>query len=170
MPIILMLAILAILIAVAIATSLPSIDGGSTSTSTGGGGVGNISGTWVGTANFNIATDANTFDGTLEYFGYETRAVTWEITPQSGGYEIEYTYNLISRNLQEGSMYVPDVTPIYLSATLSGSTLTVETDGRVVGTFTVSGNTMTGTWDDEWAMIYTQRVYTETNGLTLTKQ
>ncbi len=136
----------------------------------GGEGGGGLAGTWVGTADFNIATDANTFDGTLEYFGYETRAVTWTITAQSGGYEIEYTYDLVSRNLQDGSMYVPDVTPIYLSGTLSGSTLTVETDGRVVGTFTLNGNTVTGTWDDDWTMLYRQRVYTDTDGLTLTKQ
>ncbi len=161
--IILVLAILAILIAVAIATSLPSIGGG-------GGGAGNISGTWTGTADFNIATDANTFDGTLEYFGYETREVTWVITSQSSGFEIEYTYDLISRDLQDGSMYVPDVTPTYLTGTLSGSTLTVEMDGRVVGTFAVDGNTMTGTWDDEWAMLYAQRVYTDANSLVLTKQ
>jgi len=137
----------------------------------GGGGESGIAGTWVSPpTTFRIASDFNTFDGSLEDIGTEDRVVTWVITSTgtTGVVEIEQTFTYTNRNFW-ASGYTPDVSPTFYTGEISSSNLTVKSGSRIVGTFTISGNTITGTWNDEWSIAYAQRVYTETNGLTLTK-
>jgi hypothetical protein len=75
-------------------------------------------------------------------------------------------------------MYTPDVSPMFLTGTISGTQLTLTQDadqGNIdqigsVGVFTFTTTQMEGTWHDHWEGGYEQNVYTQTNALKLLKQ
>jgi hypothetical protein len=130
-----------------------------------------LAGTWKTSfpVKFYIATDFDT--GTLQDVGSEDRQVTWIITSTGDPnvYDIEQNFSESNRQLTGGG-YVPDVSPYFYTGTVSSSSLTVMGGDRVVGEFAFTSNVITGTWNDEWTMAYAQRVYTDVNTLTLTKQ
>lgn len=142
----------------------------------------NLTGTWKTSfpTTFYIQTDYA--GGELEDVGSEDREVTWVISAGSSENEvnIEQTFTYSNRNLVDGSGYTPDVSPSFYTGVISGSRLTVidkgggigafESSDRIVGEFSFTSSSIQGTWDDNWTMIYSQRVYTTTNGLTLNKQ
>jgi hypothetical protein len=118
---------------------------------------------------FYIATDFDT--GTLQDIGSEDRQVTWTITAteDESVVDIEQSFTESNRQLTGGG-YVPDVSPNFYTGTISSSSLTVNEGDRVVGYFAFTTDIITGTWSDNWAMAFTQDVYTAINGLTLTRQ
>ncbi len=139
-----------------------------------------IEGTWVTpiATEFLIATDFQNF-GTLEDVGSEYRTMTWTITPtqDENTVNVYIAFTTSNRNLIDGSGYTPDVSPMQLTGTISGTQLTltrgdqgpVEQVGSV-GVFTFTSTQMEGTWHDHWTGVYEQNVYTQTNGLKLMKQ
>jgi hypothetical protein len=64
----------------------------------------------------------------------------------------------------------PDVSPMFLTSTISGTRLTLKTGDRTVGEFSFTTDIITGTWSDHWSMVYEQEVYTATTGLILARQ
>jgi hypothetical protein len=140
----------------------------------------NIEGTWKTAiyTQFKIATDYESF-GQLADVGSEDRTMTWTITGTSDErtvlVDVQFTYS--NRQIDQGSGYVPDVSPMQLTGTINGTQLTL-TKGDVgpieqigiVGVFTFTSNHMEGTWHDHWNGVYEQNVYTATNALKLIKQ
>jgi hypothetical protein len=141
----------------------------------------NLAGTWKTSTpvKFYIQTDFES--GELQDVGSEDRDVTWVITAGSSenGVNIEQTFTYSNRNLADDSGYTPDVSPSSYTGVISGSRLTVieegggigafESSDRIVGEFSFTSTNLQGTWDDNWTMVYSQRVYTTTNGLILNK-
>jgi hypothetical protein len=134
----------------------------------------NLEGTWKTTFNvkFYIKTDFETF-GELKDVGSEDRAMTWIVTATSNENVVDVEVQFTSSNTQlvSGSGYTPDVSPMFLTGTISGSRLTLTSgDSRVIGEFSFTTDVITGTWNDHWSMVYEQQVYTATNSLVLMKQ
>jgi len=133
----------------------------------------NLEGTWKTPfpVKFCIKTDFETF-GELKDVGSENRSMTWIITGTSNEniVDVEVQFTVSNRQLATGSGYTPDVSPMFLTGTISGTRLTLTTDGRTVGEFSFTTDIIKGTWSDRWSMAYEQEVYTATNSLTLTRQ
>ena len=138
----------------------------------------NLEGTWKTAfpVKFFIKTDFDT--GELQDVGSENRAMTWIITATSDEnvVDVEVYFTVSNRQLVTGSGYTPDVSPMFLKGTISGTRLTLKTggsqlsDSRTVGEFSFTTDIITGTWSDRWSMVYEQEVYTATNSLILTRQ
>lgn len=130
-------------------------------------------GTWKTSfaTKFYIKTDFQT--GTLQDVGSEDRTMTWIVTSTSDEnvVNIEVDFTSSNQQLSSDAGYTPDVSPMFLTGTISGSRLTLQSssDGTV-GQFSFTTDIITGTWNDQWTMAYSQEVYTATNGLTLTRQ
>jgi len=139
-----------------------------------------IDGTWSTTfaTEFIIATDYEQF-GVLADVGTEDRTMTWTITPTDNEHYV-YVYiefSVSNRQLVSGSGYVPDVSPMMLTGVVNGTQLILTKDGSgpieqygSIGEFTFTDKFMEGTWHDHWEGVWEQNVYTNTNGLKLTKQ
>ncbi len=130
-----------------------------------------LEGTWKTSfaTKFNIQIDG-------EDVGYENRAMTWVITKtsQENVFNVKVTFTSAGRELVAGSGYTPDVSPMFLIGTVSGTRLTLESASKFyvepVGEFNFTTDIITGTWHDHWEIVYNQNVYTATNGLTLARQ
>ncbi len=133
----------------------------------------NLAGTWKTTFNvrFYIRTDFETI-GELKDVGSEDRSMTWIITATGNENVIDVEVQFTSSNTQlvTGSGYTPDVSPMFLTGTISSSRLTLADGDRIIGEFSFTTDILTGTWNDQWSMAYEQQVYTSTNGLVLMKQ
>ena len=138
----------------------------------------NLEGTWktAFAVKFYIKTDFET--GELQDVGSENRAMTWIITETSDEnvVDVEVSFTSSNRQLTADSGYTPDVSPVFLTGTISGTRLTLTTGGSTfeeshsVGTFSFTTDIITGTWDDQWSLAYGQEVYTTTNSLKLSRQ
>ena len=133
----------------------------------------NLEGTWKTSfpVKFYIKTDFETF-GELKDVGSEDRTMTWVITGTSDEnvVDVEVSFTVSNRQLATGSGYTPDVSPMFLTGTISGTRLTLTSSGRTIGEFSFTTDIITGTWSDHWSMAYEQEVYTTTNSLTLNRQ
>ena len=139
----------------------------------------NLEGTWKTTfpVKFYIKTDFGTF-GELQDVGSENRTMTWIITGTGNEnvVNVEVRFAVSNRQLDSGSGYTPDVSPNFYTGTISGTRLTLTTGGSTfeeshsVGEFSFTTDIITGTWSDQWSMVYEQEVYTQTNTLILTRQ
>ena len=132
-----------------------------------------MEGTWKTTfpTKFYIKTDFETF-GELKDVGSENRTMTWTITSTSDEnvVDVEVQFTPSSRQLVADSGYTPDVSPMFLKGTISGSRLTLQSGDRTIGQLSFTTDIITGTWDDHWSMAYEQEVYTATNGLILARR
>lgn len=134
----------------------------------------NLEGTWKTAfpVKFYIKTDFETF-GELQDVGSENRTMTWIITAadDENVVDVEVQFTVSNRQLVSGSGYTPDVSPMFLKGIISGTRLTLKTgDNRTIGEFNFTTDILTGTWRDQWSMVYEQEVYTTTNSLILTRQ
>ena len=133
----------------------------------------NLEGTWKTAfpVAFYIKTDYETF-GELQDVGTENRTMTWIITATN--YEntvnVEVRFTASSRQLVSDSGYTPDVSPMFLTGTISGTRLTLKTGDRTICECNFTTDIITGTWSDHWSMVYEQEVYTTANSLILTRQ
>jgi hypothetical protein len=140
----------------------------------------NIVGTWKTplSTEFTIATDA--LSESIQNVGKENRTVTFVITAtnQENIVNVQVTYTYSNRQTLSDAMYIPDVSPMFLTGTISGTQLTLTQtadQGNIdqigsVGVFTFTTTQMEGTWHDHWKGGYEQNVYTTTNDLKLMKQ
>ncbi|MBN1358175.1 hypothetical protein JW988_05345 [Candidatus Bathyarchaeota archaeon] len=133
----------------------------------------NLEGTWKTTfpVKFYIKTDFETF-GELEDVGSENRTMTWIITATNdeNTVNVEVYFTVSDRQLVSDSGYTPDVSPMFLTGTISGTRLTLKTGDRTICECNFTTDIITGTWSDYWSMVYEQEVYTATNSLILTRQ
>src|SRR3990170_1055615 len=133
----------------------------------------NLEGAWKTSfpVKFYIKTDFETF-GELKDVGSEDRTMTWVITATSNEniVDVEVSFTISNRQLATGSGYTPDVSPTFLTGTISGTRLTLASSGTTIGEFSFTTDIITGTWSDHWSMAYEQEVYTTTNSLVLTRQ
>jgi len=133
----------------------------------------NLEGTWKTTfpVKFYIKTDFETF-GELEDVGSENRTMTWIITAASdeNTVNVEVRFTASDRQLVSGSGYTPDVSPMFLEGTISGTRLTLKTGDRTICECNFTTDIITATWSDHWSMVYEQEVYTGTNSLILNRQ
>lgn len=108
--------------------------------------------------------------------GYENRTMTWVITKTNNEsvVNVEVTFTGLNRELTSDAGYTPDVSPMYLTGTVSGTRLTLTSDASYysepVGEFTYTTDNIMGTWHDHWEQLYEQNVYTATNGLALNRE
>lgn len=139
-----------------------------------------ILGTWKTSfpTEFTIATDYEDFV-TLKDVGTENRTMTWTITATNNEnvVNVDVTFVTTSISVETGSGYVPDVSPMQLTGIINGTQLTLTKDSAggidqvgTVGVFTFTSDLMQGTWHDQWEGVWSQNVYTATNGLKLMKQ
>ena len=133
----------------------------------------NLEGTWKTTfpIAFYIKTDFETF-GELQDVGTENRTMTWIITATNSEntVNVEVYFTASNRQLVADSGYTPDVSPMFLTGTISETRLTLKTGDRTICECNFTTDIITGTWSDYWSMVYEQEVYTKTNSLILTRQ
>ena len=133
----------------------------------------NLEGTWKTTfpVTFYIKTDFETF-GELQDVGTENRTMTWIITATNDAntVNVEVHFTASNRHLVADSGYTPNVSPMFLTGTISGTRLTLKTGDRTICECNFTTDIITGTWSDHWSMVYEQEVYTTTNNLILTRQ
>jgi hypothetical protein len=111
--------------------------------------------------------------------GTQNRTMTWKITGTSDEnvVNVEVELTVTSQSITTGSGYVPDVSPMYYTGIINGTQLTLTKDSTggidqigTIGVFTFTTSLMQGTWHDHWEGVWSQNVYTATNGLKLMKQ
>ena len=133
----------------------------------------NLEGTWKTTfpVTFYIKTDFETY-GELQDGGSENRTMTWIVTATNdeNTVNVEVYFTVSNRQLASDSGYTPDVSPMFLTGTIIGTRLTLKTGDRTICECNFTTDIITGTWSDQWSMVYEQEVYTATNTLTLTRQ
>jgi hypothetical protein len=131
----------------------------------------NLIGTWETSAatNFYIRTDFAT--GEMQNVGSEDRTMTWIITAgdNENTLNIEVHFTGSNRQLSDQSGYTPDVSPMFFTGTISGSRLTLTGSDGTIGQFNFTTDNIKGTWNDQWTGVYSQQVYTATDGLILTR-
>ncbi len=139
----------------------------------------NLKGTWKTSfpVTFNYQTD---FCAGKETVGAADWTVTWVITPVSGNeneVDIQMTYSTANYRRVPSSCgnfssgYVPLVSPQFLRATLSSTSITINkpSDGLTYnGSFTT--DLMQGTWVHWECIIYCTGEYTGTNQLKMMRQ
>jgi hypothetical protein len=132
----------------------------------------NLVGTWKTSfpTTFNIKTDFSSAD--LVDVGSEDRVMTWVITSASdqNTVNIKVSFTTSNRNFIADSGFTPDVSPMFLTGTISGTRLTLHGDDGVMGQFSFTSTIIKGAWDDTWTAAYSQQAYTATDGLILSKQ
>jgi hypothetical protein len=133
---------------------------------------GDLVGTWRTSSpvTFHTQTDFD-YPFTLHDVESEKRDITWIITAgtSDGTFDIEEHYT--SSDKSSTGTYTPEFSPNFYTGVINGDRLTVQKGDSIVGEFNFTSSIITGTWDDStWSSIYTQRTYTASNGLTLTKQ
>lgn len=131
-----------------------------------------LEGTWETSSpvKFYIKTDFIGFE--LEDVGSEDRMMTWDVTSW-GENEVYVDVYFTSSNMDliSGSGYTPDVSPMSLYGTISGTRLILaDSRGRMIGNFSFTNDIIQGTWDDSWELAYAQEVYTEADKLILRRQ
>jgi hypothetical protein len=138
----------------------------------------NITGTWKTTfaAKFFISTDFCTSD--LQVIGNEDWMVTWVITEINGrddSVNIVMTYTrsnfqVTNSNCTGGTGYIPEPSPMYLTAKISSALFRLYYGDEKIGDFGFTTDFMEGTFDYQWCMLFCQRMYTETNQLKLKRE
>lgn len=138
----------------------------------------NITGIWKTTfaTKFFICTDFCTSD--IQVIGNEDWLVTWEISEISGrddsvNVKMTYTrsnFQVTNSNCSGGTGYIPEPSPMYLTAKISSALLKLYYGDDKIGDFGFTTDLMQGTFDFQWCLIFCQRIYTETNQLKLIRQ
>jgi hypothetical protein len=131
----------------------------------------NLVGTWKTpfAVKFYIQTDFRTLDGTLEDAASLDRLMTWIITQGSNENEVRIEVHATDYNVRQVAAdppiaYTPDVFPIGFTAIVSTSRLTTP-----YGEFNFTTDILTGTWVQMDSLLYTQKEFTKTNALILTR-
>jgi hypothetical protein len=131
----------------------------------------NLIGTWETAfpTKFYIKTDFSSDQ--MQTVGSEDRTMTWVITAGSSEstVNVEVTFTSSNTQLIDESGYTPDVSPMELTGTISGTRLTLQGSDGVMGTFDFTSDNIHGTWNDNWTAAYSQQVYTVVDGLTLSR-
>jgi hypothetical protein len=65
---------------------------------------------------------------------------------------------------------IPEVSPKYLTGAINSSQMQLRSGSVVIGVFSFTSSTMTGTYDGSATGAFTQTVTTETNAIKLYKQ
>ena len=118
-----------------------------------------------------METDVNT--GSFESAGYQTWNVILKITSTSddpNAVDVEMDFWSETSNILPGSLWIPEVSPKYLSGAINGTQLQLRQGSTVVGVFSFTTSNMMGTWDCTFTGAYGLRAYTETNAIKLYKQ
>ncbi len=127
-----------------------------------------IAGTWKTTVptKFSFSTD---FESDA---GYQMWNVTLTITKTADPnvMNVQMYFVVASSAIKPGSFAIPEVSPMFLTGAVNSSQMQLRSGADVKGVFSFTSTTMTGTYDDTWAAIYGQSVFTETNAIKLYKQ
>ena len=127
-----------------------------------------ITGTWKTTVptKFSFSTDF------ASDAGYQMWNVTFVITSTSNPstVNVKMSFSIASSAIVSGSMWIPEVSPMYLTGAINSSQMQLRSGTSVVGVFSFTSTTMTGTYDNSWVAAYGQSVFTATNAIKLYKQ
>jgi len=127
-----------------------------------------LTGTWKATVptKFSFSTDF------AADAGYQMWNVTFVITggSNSSSVNVQMSFSVASSSIVQGSMMIPEVSPKFLTGNINSSQMQLLSGSKVVGVFTFTTSTMTGTYDESWTALYGQMVFTETNAIKLYKQ
>ena len=100
--------------------------------------------------------------------------VTWVITPGVDDNTVNVQMNFSTSNFQliagcPDTGVTPEVSPMFLTGTISSSRLTLKMGSQVVGNFTFTNNIMQGDLDYLWCAAFCQVEYTQNRELILTR-
>jgi hypothetical protein len=104
--------------------------------------------------------------------GYQMWNVTFKITKTSDPnvMNVQMSFVIASSAIVQGSLAIPEVSPKYLTGSVNSSQMQLRSGTSVIGVFSFTTSTMTGTYDESWNAVYGQQVSTETNAIKLYKQ
>lgn len=127
-----------------------------------------LTGTWKTTVptKFSFSTDF------AADAGYQMWNVTFTITKTSNSstVNVQMSFSVASSAIVQGSLVIPEVSPKFLTGAVNSSQMQLRSGTSVVGVFSFTTSTMTGTFDESWIAAYGQSVSTETNAIKLYKQ
>ena len=100
--------------------------------------------------------------------------ITWEITKSNvpNTYNIKMTfypsdYTVVNSQCTDGTGYVPEPSPMYLSATRNNNELTVIYAGEVVGIYDIQEESLKGDLKYSYCIGYCQEIYSDIDSITL---
>jgi hypothetical protein len=79
-------------------------------------------------------------------------------------------YTQADANACSSPIIVPEVSPMFLTGVISSTQLTLYNGSTPAGVFNFTTDILTGTFDYTWTAVYSQREYTATNTMILTRQ
>ena len=127
-----------------------------------------ITGTWKTTVptKFSFSTDF------AADAGYQMWNVTFTITKTSNPntVNVQMSFSVASSAIVQGALAIPEVSPKYLTGAINSSQMQLRSGSVVIGVFSFTSSTMTGTYDGSASGAFTQTVTTETNAIKLYKQ
>ena len=100
--------------------------------------------------------------------------ITWTVTPGADENTVDVQMGFSASNFQAISGcpdtgVVPEVSPLFLTGTVSSSRLTLKMGSEVLGDFTFTNNIMQGDFNYLWCAAFCQVEYTQNRELILTR-
>jgi hypothetical protein len=133
----------------------------------------NLVGTWKTPfpVKFFIQTDFRNLEGNLEDAASLDRTMTWVITATGNENEVNIECHATDSNIQQVAAdppvaYTPDVFPIGFTGNIMSSSRLI----TPMGEFTFTNDIISGTWDHTEEVLYSQREFTQSGALKLTRQ
>jgi hypothetical protein len=104
--------------------------------------------------------------------GYQMWNVTFTITKTGDPnvVNVQMYFQVASSAIVQGSLAIPEVSPMYLTGAINSSQMQLRSGTNVVGVFSFTTSTMTGTFDQSSIGAFSQQVHTDTNAIKLYKQ
>ncbi len=135
----------------------------------------NLVGTWKTNISPTVFFDTEWCGSTLALAASQTWAVTWIITPgvDENTVNVEMRFAASNSRVIAGcpdTGVVPEVSPMFFTANVSSSALTLKKGSDVAGQFTFTTDILQGNFDYTWCAIYCQREYTTNRTMILLRQ
>ena len=101
--------------------------------------------------------------------------VTWVITPGADDNTVNIQMNFTASNFQNiagcpDTGVVPEVSPLFLTGTVSSAALSLKNGSQAAGDFTFTSDNLQGNFDYPWCAAYCQEEYTQNREFILARQ
>lgn len=124
----------------------------------------NLVGTWTTKLPVKMSVETDFCTDTVSPVGTENWTATWVITPGATESQLNVEMGYVRSgwtllNGCPGAGYVVEPSPIFLTATVSSTALTLRRGTRIVGEFTFTTDILAGSFDHEECIVYCQHLH-----------
>ena len=135
----------------------------------------NLAGTWKTNFPVTVYIKTDWCGATTSLVASQSWAVTWVITPGADDNTVNIQMNFGTSNSKvlagcPDTGVTPEVSPMFLTGTVSSSALTLKKGTQVVGDFTFTTDNLQGNFDYPWCAAFCQEEYTQNREFILARQ